>query len=160
MPSRSDTKISTTLMSCAVTGEKRIGERERGYAWASASPLNRMELGEAEAAAHERYKRLVARPQGFDELWVEFFVESHSWAPREVWLELNASDDPLHGHQEGRFFHDDYRCYCYLPLYIFLGRLKRPIKSTYWHRSLILKITNPRCIILDLSQTIYRSGRV
>ncbi len=80
-----------------------------------------MELGEAEAAAHERDKRLVARPEGFDELWVEFFVESHSRAPREVWLDLDASDDPLHGHQEGRFFHGDYRCYCYLPLYIVCG---------------------------------------
>ena len=47
-------------------------------------------------------------------------MESHRRAPREVWLDL-ATDDPLHGHQEGRFFHGYYRCYCYLPLYIFCG---------------------------------------
>ncbi|NKC16851.1 MAG: hypothetical protein GKR94_33060 [Gammaproteobacteria bacterium] len=57
-----------------------------------------MEIGEPQAAAHERYKRIVARPEGFDELLVEFFVELHLRAPRELWLDLDASDDPLHGH--------------------------------------------------------------
>ena len=52
---------------------------------------------------------------------VELFVESHSRAPRELWLDLDATDDPLHGHQEGRFFHGYYGGYCYLPLYIFCG---------------------------------------
>ena len=88
---------------------------------ASASTLNRMELGEPEAAAHDRYKHIVARPEAFDELLAELFVESHARAPREVWLDLDATDDPLHGHQEGRFFHGYYRCYCYLLLYIFCG---------------------------------------
>ena len=104
-----------------VTGEKRIRERDRGYALASASTLNRMERGEPEEAANHRYKRIVARPEAFDELLVELFVESHSRAPREIWLDLDATDDPLHGHQEGRFFHGYYGCYCYLPLYIFCG---------------------------------------
>ena len=80
-----------------------------------------MELGEPQEAEHDRYKRIVARPEGFDEVLVELFVESHSRAPREIWLDLDATDDPLHGHQEGRFFHGYYRCYCYLPLYIFCG---------------------------------------
>ena len=80
-----------------------------------------LELGEPEEAANDRYKRIVARPEAFDELLVELFVQSHSRAPRELWLNLDATDDPLHGHQEGRFFHGYYRCYCYLPLYIFCG---------------------------------------
>ena len=75
-----------------------------------------MELGEPAEAAHDRYKRIVARPEAFDELLVELFVESHSRAPREIWLDLDATDDPLHGHQEGRFFHGYYRCYRSLPL--------------------------------------------
>ena len=87
-----------------VTGDKRIRERHRGYALASASTLNRMELGDPEEAANHRYKCIVARPEALDELLVEFFVESHSLAPREIWLDLDATDDPLHGHQEGRFF--------------------------------------------------------
>jgi len=55
-----------------------------------------------------------------DCLLVDLFVESQA-APKEIWLDLDATDDPLHGHQEGRFFHGYYRCYCYLPLYIFCG---------------------------------------
>ena len=118
---RGDAVLSLLVGKRDVTGERRIRERDRGFALASASTLNRMELGEPEEAANDRYKRIVARPEGFDELLVELFVESHSRAPREIWLDLDATDDPLHGHQEGRFFHGYYRCYCYLPLYIFCG---------------------------------------
>lgn len=52
---------------------------------------------------------------------MDVFLESYTRPPREIWLDLDATDDPLHGHQEGRFFHGYYRCYCYLPLYIFCG---------------------------------------
>ena len=118
---RGDAVLSLLVGKRDVTGEKRIRERDRGYALASASTLNRMELGEPEEAAHDRYKRIVAHPEAFDELLVELFVESHWQAPREIWLDLDATDDLLHGHQEGRFFHGYYGCYCYLPLYIFCG---------------------------------------
>ena len=129
-----DTKTSMTTMRCAmmallwvlvgkadVTGDKRVRERDRGHALASASTLNRLELGEPGEAARGRYKRIVARPEELDELLVELLVESHRRAPREIWLDLDATDDPVHGHQEGRFFHGYYGCYCYLPLYIFCG---------------------------------------
>ena len=118
---RGDAVLSLLVGKKDVTGEKRIRERDRGTALASASTLNRMELGEPAQAEHDRYKRIVARPEAFDELLVELFVESQSRAPRELWLDLDATDDPLHGHQEGRFFHGYYGCYCYLPLYIFCG---------------------------------------
>ena len=118
---RADALLSLLVDKRDVTGDKRIRERHRGYALASASTLNRMELGDPEAAAHDRYKRIVARPEALDALLVDLFVESHSRPPREIWLDLDATDDPLHGHQEGRFFHGYYRCYCYLPLYIFCG---------------------------------------
>ena len=104
-----------------VTGKKRVRARDRCHALASASTLNRMELGEPQAAAQDRYKRMVAHLEAFDELLMDLFVESHARAPRELWLDLDATDDPLHGHQEGRFFHGYYGCYCYLPLYIFCG---------------------------------------
>ena len=107
---RGDAVLSVLVGKRDVTGERRIRERERGYALASASTLNRMELSAPAEAANERYKRIVARPEGFDELLVELFVESHSRAPREVWLDLEATDAPLHGHQEGRFFHGYYGC--------------------------------------------------
>ena len=55
-------------------------------------------------------------------LFVDLFLEAHAKAPEQIILDLDATDDPLHGHQEGRFFHGYYDCYCYLPLYIFCGR--------------------------------------
>ena len=118
---RCDAVLSLLVGQTDLTGEKRIRERDRGYALASASTLNRMELGEAREAAHDRYKRIASRREAFDELLVELYVESQRRAPREIWLDLDATDDPLHGHQEGRFFHGYYGCYCYLPLYIFCG---------------------------------------
>jgi hypothetical protein len=45
----------------------------------------------------------------------------HSEPPQRIVLDLDATDDPLHGHQLGRFFHGYYKSYCYLPLYIFCG---------------------------------------
>ena len=94
---RGDAVLSLLVGKTDLTGEKRIRERDRGYALASASTLTRMELGEPGEAANERYKRIVSRPEGFDELLVELFVQSQRRAPREVWLDLDATDDPLHG---------------------------------------------------------------
>jgi hypothetical protein len=53
---------------------------------------------------------------------VDLFVEAHNKPPKQIILDLDATDDPIHGHQEGRFYHGYYRCYCYLPLYVFCGR--------------------------------------
>jgi hypothetical protein len=55
-------------------------------------------------------------------LFVDLFLEAHAAPPQQIVLDLDATDDPLHGHQEERFFHGYYDCYCYLPLYIFCGR--------------------------------------
>src|SRR5699024_7886085 len=74
-----------------------------------------------DAAASDRYKRIAADPEAFDRLLVALFIESYPRPPKEIWLDLDATDDPLHGQQEGRFFHGYYRCYCYLPLHIFCG---------------------------------------
>ena len=60
-------------------------------------------------------------PEAIDRLLVDVFVEAHAEPPASIVLDLDATDDPLHGHQEGRFFHGYYDSYCYLPLYIFCG---------------------------------------
>jgi Transposase DDE domain group 1 len=54
-------------------------------------------------------------------LWVEQFIGSFEEAPKELVLDFDATDDPVHGHQEGRFFHGYYDHYCFLPLYVFCG---------------------------------------
>src|SRR3712207_9352320 len=65
--------------------------------------------------------RRTARPRGRS-LFVDLFLEAHRSPPRQIILDLDATDVPLHGHQEGRFFHGRYDAYCCLPLYIFCGR--------------------------------------
>jgi hypothetical protein len=52
---------------------------------------------------------------------VDVFVESHKKAPDEIILDFDATDDAVHGHQAGRFFHGYYDHYCFLPLYVFCG---------------------------------------
>lgn len=103
------------------TGKDRLRQRDQGKALASASTLNRLELSREDATKEERYKKIVAVPSGMDRLLVDLFIESYDTPPKEIWLDLDATDDPLHGEQEGRFFHGYYGHYCYLPLYIFCG---------------------------------------
>jgi hypothetical protein len=88
---------------------------------AGKSTLNRLELTPENANQNSRYKKIVAEGEKIDELMVEVFIQSHATPPVEVVLDVDATDDPVHGHQEGRFFHGYYAEYCYLPLYIFSG---------------------------------------
>ncbi len=118
---RSDSVLALLVGKLDVEGASRVRVRDRGRPLAGSSTLNRLELSCTERAASDRYKRIAADIAAMDELLVDVFIESYAKAPREIWLDLDATDDPLHGHQEGRFFHGYYRHYCYLPLYIFCG---------------------------------------
>ena len=86
---------------------------------AGKSTLNRLELSRETAT---RYHKVSHEPSAIEALFVDLFLEAHTKAPKEIVLDLDATDDPVHGHQEGRFFHGYYDCYCYLPLYVFCGR--------------------------------------
>ncbi len=88
---------------------------------AGKSTLNRLELTPSTANKASRYKKVVACPEAMDNLLVDLFLEAAPTAPDEIILDVDATDDPIHGNQEGRFFHGYYRGYCYLPLYIFCG---------------------------------------
>ena len=85
---------------------------------AGKSTLNRLE--HAPAGDH-RYRRIGHDPAAIEALFVDLFLAAHDRPPTRLVLDLDATDDPIHGHQEGRFFHGYYDCYCYLPLYIFCG---------------------------------------
>jgi hypothetical protein len=85
---------------------------------AGKSTLNRLELSDG---TPNRYKKITFWKDSIDELLVKVFVESHAAAPEEIVLDVDATDLPLHGEQEGRFFHGYYDSYCYLPLYILCG---------------------------------------
>jgi hypothetical protein len=94
------------------------GRAESDAPLAGKSTLNRMEMG---AGTKDRYKKITFWKDAIDELLVKVFVESHRNAPAEIILDVDTTDLPLHGKQEGRFFHGYYDNYCYLPLYIFCG---------------------------------------
>ena len=85
---------------------------------AGKSTLNRMELG---VGTKDRYKKVTFWKEAVDELLVKVFLEAHEKAPVEIILDVDTTDLPLHGKQEGRFFHGYYDNYCYLPLYVFCG---------------------------------------
>ena len=102
-------------------GENRWQARDRGKALAGKCTLNRLELTREQVYGQERYKKIAMDGDKFDRWMVDAFVAAQESAPEEIVLDLDATDDPIHGHQEGRFFHGYYCNYCYLPLYIFSG---------------------------------------
>jgi Transposase DDE domain group 1 len=103
----------------AVLAGKLEARREECAPVAGKSTLNRLELSKLEPT---RYHKISHNPVAIKNLLVELFLEAHERPPRQIILDLDATDDPLHGEQEGRFFHGYYDCYCYLPLYVFCGR--------------------------------------
>jgi hypothetical protein len=87
---------------------------------AGKSTLNRLE--HAPLRPDDRYHKIGHDPAALANLFIDLFLEAHKRPPKQIVLDLDATDDPLHGQQEGRFFHGYYSCYCYLPLYVFCGR--------------------------------------
>jgi hypothetical protein len=103
----------------AVLAGKLEARREDCAPIAGKSTLNRLELSKLEPT---RYHKISHNPVAIKNLMVDLFLEAHERPPKQIILDLDATDDPLHGEQEGRFFHGYYDCYCYLPLYVFCGR--------------------------------------
>lgn len=95
------------------------GKPEADQPLASKSTLCRLERTTAEGAARDRYKKVRYHAAAIDELLLDVFMDAHSDQPAQLVLDLDVTDTPLHGRQEGRFFHGFYDEYCYLPLYIF-----------------------------------------
>jgi hypothetical protein len=118
---RADPALAVIVGKSDPKGEQRREERDRGKALAGKSTLNRLELTRADASAADRYKKIVMYPERIDRLLVDQFLDAHDRAPKQIILDVDPTDDPVHGHQEGRYFHGYYDEYCYLPLYIFCG---------------------------------------
>jgi hypothetical protein len=103
------------------SGQSRARRRDQGKALAGKSTLNRLELTGAEVKEKERYKKIKLDFAAVDKLLGDLFLQAHGEPPQQIILDLDSTDDPLHGNQEGRFFHGYDGHYCYLPLYIFSG---------------------------------------
>jgi hypothetical protein len=108
----------------AVLAGKLKARRRTCAPVAGKSTLNRLEHAPEEGPgfASSRYHKISHDADAIESLFVTLFLEAHAAPPKRIILDLDATDDPLHGHQEGRFFHGYYDCYCYLPLYVFCGR--------------------------------------
>lgn len=118
---RDDAALALASGKTDVEGKRRRRKRDRGHALAGAATLNRLELTPADADARSRYKKIVYNAEAIERFFVDEFLRAHRQAPEQIVLDVDATDDPLHGEQEGRFFHGYYRSYCYLPLYTFCG---------------------------------------
>lgn len=118
---RTDPLLATLVGKRDVTGAERVDPRDRGKPLAGKSTLNRLELTPARASVKSRYKKIVARQGDIAAWFVDAFLQLNPQSPEEIVLDLDATDDPIHGAQSGRFFHGYYKSYCYLPLYIFCG---------------------------------------
>ena len=118
---RRDPLLATVVGKADPTGKARRRPRDRGKALAGKSTLNRLELTPVGADEDSRYKKIACRTHDVERLFVTLFLQAHSRPPERIVLDLDATDDPIHGHQLGRFFHGYYKNFCYLPLYIFCG---------------------------------------
>ncbi|MBU0718231.1 MAG: IS1380 family transposase, partial [Planctomycetes bacterium] len=118
---RHDPLLAVMVGKADPLGKDRPRERDKGKALAGKSTLNRLELTPVRANKDSHYKKITVDRQAVQDFFVDAFLQSRTTPPERIDLDLDATDDPLHGHQAGRFFHGYYDCYCYLPLYIFCG---------------------------------------
>ena len=118
---RHDPLIGLLAGKTDVLGESRSREQDRGKSTAGKSTLNRLELTPRNATKESRYKKIVCDAGKVDNLFVDVFLESFKRPPRLLIIDLDATDIPLYGKQEGRHYHGYYDDYCYLPLCIFCG---------------------------------------
>src|SRR3954454_23645918 len=116
---RQDPLLAVLVGKADPSGQDRLRKQDRGKALAGKSTLNRLELTPAEASAQARYKKVVVEEEAVAEFFGKVFLRAHQSVPERIILEFDATDDPIHGEQEGRFFHGYYGEYCYLPLYVF-----------------------------------------
>lgn len=102
-------------------GEDRRCEEDKGKPLAGKSTLNRLELYNGGAERDGKYKKIEAKEEQIEEFFVTHFLRMHREVPWRIYLDLDVTDDRVHGDQEGKHFHGHYDDYCYLPLYIFSG---------------------------------------
>jgi len=114
---RRDPLLATVCGKLDPTDSKRKHSRDRGNALAGKSTLNRLETYGVGTPENQKYKKIYYSEEAIDQFFVDTFIKTTRKGPEEIIIDLDATDDPLHGHQEERFFHGYYDCYCYLPLY-------------------------------------------
>ena len=118
---RHDPLLATLCNKTDPTGKNRLNENDKGKALAGKNTLNRLELTPESANEKSMYKKIVFNEEKIKRFFVKKFFQKYKKPPKQIILDVDATDDPVHGNQEDKFFHGYYGCYCYLPLYIFAG---------------------------------------
>ena len=118
---RNDPLLAVMVGKKDPSGKDRLHKRDKGKPLAGKSTLNRLELTPVRANKSSRYKKITVNHRAVDTFFTDIFLQSYAKPPWTIVLDLDATDDPIHGHQLGRFFHGYYKHYCFLPLYIFCG---------------------------------------
>ena len=118
---RNDPLLAVMVGKKDPSGKDRLHKRDKGKPLAGKSTLNRLELTPVRANKRSRYKKITVNHRAVDTFFTDIFLQSYAKPPSTIVLDLDATDDPIHGHQLGRFFHGYYKHYCFLPLYIFCG---------------------------------------
>lgn len=118
---RDDPLVAAVVGKADPLGKDRREKKDKGHPLASPSTLNRLELTPMDATTKSRYRKIVYDGEALGNFFVDAYLDAQSSPPSEIILDLDATDDLIHGSQEGRFFHGYYGNYCYLPLYIFAG---------------------------------------
>src|SRR3954447_25765811 len=116
---RRDPLLATVVGKGDPSGKTRRRQRDRGKPLAGKSTLNRLELTPVGAGKASRYKKITCRTRDVERLFVSLFLQAHPRPPERIVPDLDATDDPVHGHQLGRFFPGYYKNFSSLPLYIF-----------------------------------------
>ncbi|MCP3915021.1 MAG: hypothetical protein GY711_05660 [bacterium] len=120
-PLRLDPLLAAVVGKADPKGRKRQHEHDQGRGMAGPSTIRRLEGSHPDLAAKDRYCKIALDQSAADDLLVELMIEAHESPPEEIILDLDATDDRIHGQQVGRFFHGYYDSCCFLPLYIFCG---------------------------------------
>jgi len=118
---RDDALLAAAVGKQDPEGKQRRRKRDHGHALAGKSTLNRLELTPPDADEASRYKKIAADGEAISRFFVDVYLDTTPKPKEPIILDVDATDDPLYGKQEGRFFHGYYGHYCYLPLYIFTG---------------------------------------
>ena len=118
---RDDRALAVAINKIDPSGQDRRRSCDVGQALASPATLNRLENTPSSLDAKRPDLKLVHHPEKFEALFVDLFLDAHETPPEQIILDFDATDDPIHGRQEGAFFHGYYDRYCYLPLYVFCG---------------------------------------
>lgn len=118
---RHDPLLSLVSGRADVVGAERKRSEDQGKALAGSSTLNRLELGSL--GADGRYRKILSDPEAIEQTLIEQGVKQIPRRSKKIVLDFDATDDPLHGNQEGAYFHGYYKNYCYLPLYCFCGNI-------------------------------------